>query len=113
MENTLPHIRRRARTMRKQMTGPEFRLWSWLRKRRFSGFKFRRQHPVGPYILDFYCSELKLALELDGAHHDTHDVTDYDDNRTLSLRTRGIEVLRIPNELWRRIQRPWNSASPG
>jgi len=49
--------------MRKAPTRSEDRVWSWLRDRRFGGYKFRRQHPVGDYIVDFYCSELKLAIE--------------------------------------------------
>ncbi|MFL6248143.1 MAG: endonuclease domain-containing protein [Thermoanaerobaculia bacterium] len=55
--------------------------------------------PVGPYILDFYCAELELAIELDGPQHNTLHMSDYDSARTVFLHERGIEVLRIPNEL--------------
>jgi very-short-patch-repair endonuclease len=85
--------------MRKAPTRGEDRLWSWLRNRRFEGLKFRRQVPIGPYILDFYCAELKLAIELDGKHHQTFDMVDYDGERSRRLLERGIYVLRIANEI--------------
>jgi very-short-patch-repair endonuclease len=85
--------------MRRAPTGPEARVWWWLRDRRFDGYKFRRQVPVGPYILDFYCAELKLAVELDGAHHNTACMSDYDSARTLFLRRLGIHMVRLSNEL--------------
>jgi len=85
--------------MRLEPTRSEARLWTWLRRRRFSGHKFRRQHPLGRYVLDFYCAELKLALEIDGRHHETEWMGEYDDERTRFLRRRGIEVIRIANEL--------------
>ena len=66
---------------------------------RLDGYKFRRQVPIGRYILDFYCVELKLAVELDGTHHGTIDMSDYDSDRTIFLRRHGIEVVRIPNTL--------------
>jgi very-short-patch-repair endonuclease len=55
--------------------------------------------PIGRYIVDFYCPELRLAIELDGAHHGTSWMSEYDGQRSLDLRKRGIRVLRIPNEL--------------
>jgi very-short-patch-repair endonuclease len=85
--------------MRREPTRAEDRVWFWLRDRRCAGFKFRRQVPVGPYILDFYCVELKLAIELDGAHHRAAWICDYDGRRSLELEDHGIYVLRIPNEL--------------
>jgi len=88
-----------ARDMRKAPTLYEQRLWSWLRGRRFGDYKFRRQHPMGPYILDFYCVELKLAIEVDGKQHAGLGMIKYDNARTKYLSRRGIEVLRIPNEL--------------
>ena len=87
--------------MRREPTAEEARIWRWLRDRRFDGYKFRRQIPIGRYILDFYCAELKLAVELDGAHHNTIDMSEYDSVRTLFLRRRGIAMVRIPNELTR------------
>ncbi|HEV8660460.1 MAG TPA: endonuclease domain-containing protein, partial [Thermoanaerobaculia bacterium] len=75
------------------------RLWSWLRNRRFGDYKFRRQHPIGNYVVDFYCRELKLVIELDGAKHYSADGNEYDTARTLVLQTYGICVIRISNEL--------------
>jgi very-short-patch-repair endonuclease len=85
--------------MRRAPTRSENRLWSWLRDRRFDGYKFRRQFPIGRYVLDFYCAELKLAIEVDGRQHEDRLMAQYDDERTIALRQRGIEILRIPNEL--------------
>ncbi len=90
-----------AREMRHAPTGSEARLWSWLRDRRFSAYKFRRQHPIGRYILDFYCAELKLAIEGDGRQHEEVWRVDYEQARTQMLNRLGIEVLRIPNEMLR------------
>jgi very-short-patch-repair endonuclease len=83
--------------MRRNPTRAERKVWWWLRDRQI-GYKFRRQGPVGPYILDFYCAELKLAVELDGPQHDIN-MYEYDNARTLFLRDRGIEVCRMPNTL--------------
>ena len=85
--------------MRQSPTRSEDRLWQWLRDRRCSGYKFRRQHPLGGYILDFYCAELKLAIEVDGKHHEAAWVNEYDGARSLELGEHGIDVVRIPNEL--------------
>jgi len=84
--------------MRKVPTRSEDRLWSWLRNRRFGDYKFRRQHPVGDYILDFYCAELKIAIELDGAGHEDDTVAERDKQRTRYLERQGIFVLRIENQ---------------
>ena len=66
---TPPKLTRAASLLRKKDTWAEKRLWSWLRARRFSGYKFRRQHPFGPHILDFFCLEAWLDIELDGFQH--------------------------------------------
>jgi very-short-patch-repair endonuclease len=92
-------MRSHARDMRGAPTDAEAKVWWWLRGRRFGGYTFRRQVPVGPYILDFYCAELSLAIELDGAPHNDVAMNEYDSARTLDLRGRGIEVVRVPNEL--------------
>ena len=92
-------LKRYAREMRRAPTRAEDRLWFWLRDRRCSGFKFRRQMPIGPYIVDFYCAELRLVIELDGSHHRTPWMSESDGRRSLLLQKRGIRVLRIPNEL--------------
>src|SRR4051812_19232095 len=63
------------------------------------GFKFRRQHPLGPYILDFYCPGSRLAVDLDGGQHFTSVAQDYDRRRTVFLAGRGIKVLRFATDL--------------
>ena len=97
MHYTDPDIRERARTMRRNPTLNEQRMWNWLRSRRFGDFKFRRQHPIGRFILDFYCPALKLAIEIDGTQHDDPRVAAVDDARGAVLRGFGIEVVRISN----------------
>ncbi len=92
-------LRRFARGMRREPTRAEGRMWSWLRGRRFSQWKFRRQHPIAKYIVDFYSAELKLGIEMDGRHHAAEWMIDYQSARTCYLRDQGIEVIRIPNEL--------------
>jgi len=98
-------MKRHARDMRKCSTRAEIRIWSWLRNRRFEGFKFKRQVPAGRYILDFYCGELKLGIEVDGRQHNQPEMADYDSDRSRYLENRGVYVLRIPNELLRRDSR--------
>jgi len=84
-----------AREMRKNMPDAEQLLWYLLRNRRIAGGKFRRQHPVGRYILDFYCVEKKLAIEQDGGQHSEQQT--YDQQRDIYLKQQGIEVLRFWN----------------
>jgi very-short-patch-repair endonuclease len=72
-------------------------LWHLLRNRRLLGLKFRRQHPVPPYVLDFYCEELKLAVELDGGQHNSDPKAARDTKRDNVLREHGIEVVRYWN----------------
>ena len=91
------HLRDRARDLRKALTLSEQRLWQWLRNRAFCGYKFRRQVPVAHYILDFYCPELKLAVEVDGRQHELPCMVQYDDERSMELARFGIRVLRIAN----------------
>jgi type I restriction-modification system DNA methylase subunit len=86
----------RARELRKKQTPAEQVLWEMLRDRQLVGLKFRRQHQVGNYILDFYCHEAKLAVELDGAVHEQRRAKDL--KRDAYLKSQGIQVLRIPNE---------------
>ncbi|HEV3485983.1 MAG TPA: endonuclease domain-containing protein [Vicinamibacterales bacterium] len=92
-------MRERAKELRKAPTLSERRMWNWLRNRSFNGFKFRRQVAIGRYVLDFYCPQLKLAIELDGHQHETPWMAEYDGDRSAYLRVRGIEIVRIPNEL--------------
>ncbi len=85
-----------ARRLRRAMTIPERRLWNLLRNRSVAGLKFRRQVPVGPFVVDFYCESARLAVELDGASHDNRG--DYDKARQRYLEGQGLRVLRIHNE---------------
>jgi very-short-patch-repair endonuclease len=84
-----------ARQLRRHMTLPEVLLWRLL-KNRGAGFRFRRQHPLGPYILDFYCPERRLVLEIDGIGHDMGDRPQRDKGRDAWLAERGLRVVRIP-----------------
>ena len=84
----------RARQLRQHMSLPEVMLWQILRKKPL-GIKFRRQHPFGSYILDFYCASAKLAIEIDGQSHDMGDRPERDVRRDMFLRQRGIAVVRI------------------
>lgn len=85
----------RARDLRRRLTLPEVLLWTALRGRRLDGLRFRRQHPIGPYILDFYCEDLRLAIEVDGSGHEHPDQALHDDRRTDWLNQRGVAVHRI------------------
>jgi ATP-dependent helicase HrpA/adenine-specific DNA-methyltransferase len=88
--------------MRKKQTWAEKTLWRLLRDRRFSGYKFRRQHPFEEYYLDFYCAEARLVLETDGFMHGHPEKQKHDQNRDEFLRSRGITVKRIWNWQLRR-----------
>src|SRR5438874_13500130 len=85
-----------ARGMRRDMTPAERVLWNALRDRQAAGLKFRRQHPLGAFILDFCCPEQRLVIELDGGVHE--EQRGYDEARTEHLNTFGYHVLRFPNE---------------
>ncbi|MCC6918598.1 MAG: endonuclease domain-containing protein [Alphaproteobacteria bacterium] len=79
------------------MTDAERRLWALLRRKQLQGYRFRRQHTVEPYIVDFYCMAEKLAVELDGSQHYDAAAIAYDARRTAFLARHGIRVLRFPN----------------
>ncbi|MBX8461708.1 endonuclease domain-containing protein [Enterobacter sp. RIT637] len=89
----------KSKQLRKEMTPEELRLWYLLRGRRFFGYKFRRQMPIGAYIVDFACFKAKLIVELDGGQHQGEE--DYDSRRTAFLNTNGWEVLRFWNNEFR------------
>ncbi|GET27614.1 endonuclease domain-containing protein [Prolixibacter sp. NT017] len=93
-----PQIKARAAELRKEMTDAEKMLWQHLRNRKMKGLKFRRQHPVHIFILDFYCHERKLAIEVDGGVHKATEQKERDENRTYELEHIGISVLRFTNE---------------
>jgi len=94
---TKPEMRRLAQNLRKNQTDAEQILWSKLRSQRLSGFKFRRQHPVDNYILDFYCNEVQLAIEIDGGQHAEKEIINKDNQRTALLNQKGIRVIRYWN----------------
>ena len=87
----------RARLLRKKATDAERILWRHLRNRNFAGHKFRRQHPVDTYVLDFYCPAAKLAIELDGGGHNYRAGQIRDRTRSEFLARQGITVLRFWN----------------
>ena len=89
------NIKSKARVLRKSMTNAEKLLWSKLRRRQLNGLYFRRQHPYGIYILDFFCHEVNLAVEVDGEIH--LDKIFYDNERTEYLSSTGIRVIRFTN----------------
>jgi len=84
-----------AQRFRRELTLPEVLLWLNLKGRRLNGLHFRRQHPIGPYILDFYCDERRLAAEVDGEQHALRDHPQRDVVRDLWLAERGIATFRI------------------
>jgi very-short-patch-repair endonuclease len=90
-----------ARRLRRDPTDDEKQLWQALRAGRFAGFKFRRQHPLGTYLLDFYCPLARLSIELDGFQHGLPDHKIQDQARTCFLADQNIEELRFWNHQWR------------
>lgn len=90
-------LRERRRDLRKSQTTAEEKLWECLRDHQLSGLKFYRQYSVGPYILDFYCPKLKLAIELDGKSHNKSDAKIYDIERTRYLKNINVNVMRFKN----------------
>jgi very-short-patch-repair endonuclease len=87
----------RARGLRREATEVEMRLWSKLRGGRLDGLSFRRQHPAGAYVLDFYCPQLRLSIELDGSQHGEPDHRFRDEKRSAWLRGCGVMELRFWN----------------
>ena len=92
-----PAMTSNARRLRQDMTDAERKLWRWLRGEQMEGQPFRRQHPVGRYVLDFYCAPLGLAVELDGGQHGEPALAAKDKRREAWLRGKGIRVLRFWN----------------
>jgi very-short-patch-repair endonuclease len=86
-----------ARRLRREQTDEEKELWRSLRAGRFAGFKFRRQHPLGKYFLDFYCPTAKLSIELDGFQHGLPEQRQRDEEREKFLASEGVEELRFWN----------------
>jgi very-short-patch-repair endonuclease len=95
VQGAQPEKLRRARMFRQSPTSAEAALWGDLRRRAVGGFRFRRQHIIAGYIVDFYCPGLRLAIEVDGGVHDTQ--RELDERRTRHLAQLGVTVLRVPN----------------
>jgi very-short-patch-repair endonuclease len=91
-------ILEKARFLRNNMTHSERIIWQEIRKRKFFGIIFRRQHPIGLFIVDFYCHEVRLVIEIDGNIHDLEENMEYDENRTFELKKLGLQVIRFRNE---------------
>ncbi|MEO9258360.1 MAG: DUF559 domain-containing protein, partial [Crocinitomicaceae bacterium] len=96
--NNLPHLKTFRKELRNNLTPAEAKLWTLLKGKSLGGKKFRRQHSVSNYILDFYCPEERLAIELDGQGHYEATQAEYDSERDLFLSTFGIRVLRFENK---------------
>jgi very-short-patch-repair endonuclease len=88
-------MKEKARNLRRNQTDAERRLWYHLKDRSLAGFKFRRQHPIGHFIVDFICLEARLIIELDGGQHASQ--VEEDKSRTAYLETRGYRVVRFWN----------------
>ncbi len=88
----------KARGLRKNMTNTELLLWNKLKNRELFAVKFRRQHPIDIFVVDFYCHELKLAIEIDGGIHLIKEVSEYDDGRTHDIEDFGIKIIRFSND---------------
>jgi very-short-patch-repair endonuclease len=95
--NNKPSLRPLRRQLRSTLTSAEAQLWKHLQKSQLGGRKFRRQHSIGPYVLDFYCPSEQLAVELDGAAHDHEAAAARDEARDRYLGSLGIVVMRFEN----------------
>ncbi len=92
-----PQIFANAKKLREHRTPAEILLWEALREKKLAGFRFRQQHPIEDYVLDFYCHAAHLAVELDGAYHFTEEQQRLDAHRTGRLSFLGIKIIRFSN----------------
>jgi very-short-patch-repair endonuclease len=95
----LKSLKERRRELRNNCTAAEALLWKYLQKRQLLGKKFRRQHSIGPFIVDFYCPDCRVIVELDGGVHDGYWVGEYDAARAKVLRENGMLELRFENSV--------------
>jgi very-short-patch-repair endonuclease len=93
-----PDIFKKASVLKHEMTSAEKMLWKYLRNRKLNRLKFRRQHPLDIFIVDFYCHEKKLIIEVDGGIHDDEDQKEYDEGRSFELKEKGYKILRFTNK---------------
>ena len=96
--HNLPEFKQNRQQLRSNATSAEAVLWNHLKNSQLDGRKFRRQHGIGKYVVDFYCPAEKLAVELDGVYHYTDEGMEHDARKTDFLKGLGIEVLRFENE---------------
>ena len=87
-----------ARKLRRTQTPAEKLFWQVIKNRQVANLKFKRQHPVGPFIVDFYCHEASLIIEVDGDVHDVEEIKIYDKQREAYLKNKGYSILRFTNE---------------
>ena len=90
-------LKQRRRDLRNSMPDAEKKVWRLLQGKGMEGYKFRRQHGIGPYIVDFYCPKLRLAIEIDGDSHFEGDAQKKDRMREFFIRSKGIEIIRFTN----------------
>ncbi len=95
MDSNKPNLKQRRKYLRNHSTSAEAELWKYLKSKQICNLKFRRQHSVDNYILDFYCPQLKLGIELDGEFHIYNE--EYDLKRDLYLQNYGITIIRFEN----------------
>ncbi len=88
----------KAKFLRDNMTDAEKLLWERLKDNKLKGFKFRRQHPIHIYIVDFYCHKLKLIIEIDGGYHDSKEQKLLDAERSEILKFQELEIIRFTND---------------
>jgi len=93
-----PENFKRAEDLRSKMTSSESKLWEVLKNKDAIGYRFRRQHPLGHYILDFYNHKLKLCIEVDGEYHEYQEQKEHDMERDEFLKFNGITVIRFKNQ---------------
>ncbi|HNR76720.1 MAG TPA: endonuclease domain-containing protein [Parvularculaceae bacterium] len=87
----------RAQRLRREATPAERKLWARFKAKKLNGLAFRRQHPIGPYIVDFYCAALKLAIEIDGDSHGSEEALRRDEKRSAFIASKGVRIIRFWN----------------
>ena len=93
-----PEIFKRAKELRKNLTEAEKSLWTKLKGNQINGLRFKRQHPIGKFIVDFYCHKASLVIELDGSIHNELEVAERDKGREYELERLGLKVVRFTNK---------------
>jgi very-short-patch-repair endonuclease len=97
--HSLKKLKEKRSELRKSLTPAEAFLWNYLKARKFKGKRFTKQHSIGNYIVDFYCAEEKLIIELDGQVHMNSLAQEYDEKRDSFLKSKGYKVLRFENKM--------------